>query len=72
MDKYGQYVYGFVSALVDYFGVEEVAKWKFEIFNEPDLDGGNYRQSPAASGVWFAAFGRCVDMKTIRRSIGLH
>ena len=39
MDKYGQYVYDFVTALVDYFGVEEVAKWKFEIFNEPDLDG---------------------------------
>ena len=32
-------MFNFVKALVDYFGVEEVAKWKFEIFNEPDLDG---------------------------------
>ena len=39
MDKYGDYVFSFVSALVEYFGVEEVAGWKFEIFNEPDLDG---------------------------------
>ena len=27
MDKYGDYVFAFVSALVEYFGVEEVAKW---------------------------------------------
>ena len=28
---------GFVRALVDYFGVEEVATWAFEVYNEPDL-----------------------------------
>ena len=37
MALYGTYVKNFVQAVVDYFGVEEVATWKFEVYNEPDL-----------------------------------
>ncbi len=37
MALYEQYIYDFVKALVDYFGVEEVNTWAFEVYNEPDL-----------------------------------
>ena len=37
MAVYEQYIYNFVKTLVDYFGVDEVSSWAFEVYNEPDL-----------------------------------
>jgi xylan 1,4-beta-xylosidase len=34
---YGDYVRNFTSAMTDYFGVDEVSSWYFEVYNEADL-----------------------------------
>jgi xylan 1,4-beta-xylosidase len=34
---YGEYVKNFTAAMTDYFGVEEVRTWYFEVYNEADL-----------------------------------
>jgi xylan 1,4-beta-xylosidase len=37
-DKWDELVYRFAKHLVDRYGVDEVARWYFEVWNEPNLD----------------------------------
>jgi xylan 1,4-beta-xylosidase len=37
-DRWGDLVYNFTRHLVDRYGIEEVSKWYFEVWNEPNLD----------------------------------
>lgn len=37
-DRWGDLVYNFTKHLVDRYGIEEVSKWYFEVWNEPNLD----------------------------------
>ena len=41
-DLWSSYVRQFVRALVDEFGREEVAKWRFRVGTEPDLNPGHW------------------------------
>jgi len=45
--KWDAMISAFAKHLIDRYGIEEVATWKFEVWNEPNLDfwGGNPRQS---------------------------
>ena len=36
--KWGDLVYNFARHLVDRYGIDEVAQWYFEIWNEPNID----------------------------------
>jgi xylan 1,4-beta-xylosidase len=46
-DDWDAMIRAFAQHLVDRYGLDEVAKWKFEVWNEPNLDfwGGDPRQS---------------------------
>jgi len=46
-EAWGEMVYAFVHHLVDRYGADEVAKWYFEVWNEPNIDfwTGNPKQS---------------------------
>lgn len=37
-DRWGDLVYNFTKHLVDRYGIEEISKWYFEVWNEPNLD----------------------------------
>lgn len=37
-DKWGELIYQFTKHLVDRYGVDEVSKWYFEVWNEPNID----------------------------------
>ena len=37
-DKWGAMIEAFTKHLVDRYGIEEVSKWYFEVWNEPNLD----------------------------------
>ena len=37
-DQWGDLVYNFTRHLVERYGVEEVAQWYFEVWNEPNID----------------------------------
>jgi xylan 1,4-beta-xylosidase len=37
-DAWGEMVYAFARHLVDRYGAEEVGKWYFEVWNEPNID----------------------------------
>ena len=45
-DRWGDLIQQFTKHLVDRYGVDEVSKWYFEVWNEPNLDfwGGNPRE----------------------------
>jgi len=38
-DEWGNLIFAFTSHLVDRYGIEEVRKWYFEVWNEPNLLG---------------------------------
>jgi xylan 1,4-beta-xylosidase len=46
-DEWGDLVYNFTRHLVERYGVDEVANWYFEVWNEPNIDfwAGEPRQS---------------------------
>jgi xylan 1,4-beta-xylosidase len=46
-NRWQELVHGFVEHLVDRYGVEEVARWYFEVWNEPNIDfwAGEPRQA---------------------------
>jgi len=46
-DRWEQLVYQFARHLVDRYGLDEVAQWRFEVWNEPNIDfwTGNPKQS---------------------------
>jgi xylan 1,4-beta-xylosidase len=37
-EQWGELVYNFTRHLVDRYGIEEVAQWYFEVWNEPNID----------------------------------
>ncbi|HEY6252100.1 MAG TPA: glycosyl hydrolase family 39 [Candidatus Angelobacter sp.] len=37
-DRWGDLVYNFTRHVVDRYGIDEVSKWYFEVWNEPNLD----------------------------------
>ena len=37
-DRWGDLIYNFTRHLVDRYGIDEVSKWYFEVWNEPNLD----------------------------------
>jgi xylan 1,4-beta-xylosidase len=47
MDRWDDLIRHFAQHLVDRYGIDEVAQWYFEVWNEPNLDfwGGDPRQS---------------------------
>ena len=47
MERWDDLIRHFAQHLVDRYGIDEVAQWYFEVWNEPNLDfwGGNPRQS---------------------------
>ncbi|MDR3754724.1 MAG: glycosyl hydrolase family 39 [Terracidiphilus sp.] len=47
MERWDDLIRHFARHLVDRYGIDEVAKWYFEVWNEPNLDfwGGDPRQS---------------------------
>lgn len=46
-DDWDAMIRAFAQHLIDRYGIDEVAKWKFEVWNEPNLDfwGGDPKQS---------------------------
>ena len=46
-DKWDSFIAAFTRHLVDRYGIGEVSKWYFEVWNEPNLDfwGGNPKQA---------------------------
>jgi xylan 1,4-beta-xylosidase len=47
LDRWDDLIHHFAQHLVDRYGIDEVAQWYFEVWNEPNLDfwGGDPRQS---------------------------
>jgi xylan 1,4-beta-xylosidase len=37
-DRWGELVYQFTKHVVDRYGIDEVARWYFEVWNEPNID----------------------------------
>ena len=68
--QWSRLVRRFVAHLVDYFGIQEVMTWHFEVWNEPDLIGAFWTGTQADYFRLYAEAARAVKSVDARLRVG--
>ena len=68
--KWGELNYQFVKHLVERYGIDEVSKWYFEVWNEPDLDFWGGKPKPASYYKLYEIAARAIKRADSRLQVG--
>src|SRR5579884_2842364 len=68
-DKWGELIYRFTEHLVKRYGLEEVAQWYFEVWNEPNIDF--WTGAPKQSSYWQLYDSAAAAVKRVSPRLGV-